>query len=107
MHNGNENGLGEVVERKVHGEAEAKAGVCQILRRETPSVTQVAVGMTGLKSHKLPESCPTSQKHKIMTVGAEFAIVGSFSCQARESARERPRGVRAWVYNQGRVAPFR
>ena len=42
-----------VVEREAPGEAEGKAGVCQILRRETPNVTKAAVGVTGIKLHKL------------------------------------------------------
>ena len=53
------------VKRKGPGEAEAKAGVCQILRRETPSVAQAAVGMTGLKLHKLPEQCPAHKNTKL------------------------------------------
>ena len=50
-----------MVEREAPGEAEAKAGVCQIFRGETPSVTHVVVGVTDLESHKLPEWRPVNK----------------------------------------------
>lgn len=66
MQKGDDKGWGEVVERKVHGEAEAKAGECPLLRREIPSVTQAPVGEQAL-------SYPSCQNHvlptKTLTVG--------------------------------------